>query len=238
MTIEQICETLIPLASERTKKRYMSQGAQEPLFGMTIKALKPLAKKLMTLKNCQAISYDLYATGNYDLMYLAGMIVNPHEMSKDKFEEWIDQATFYMESDYIVAVCLSETDFAEALADTWIASAHDLKRSAGYSTYGWLLASQKDTRFDHEKLSLMLDQVSNEIHTAPNRTRYAMNQFVYNVGVSYLPLHEKALAVAKDIGQVTVFDVKGKAQTYHVKDSIEQEKARGRLGFKRKYVRC
>jgi len=54
----------------------------------------------------------------------------------------------------------------------------------------------------------MLDVINTNIETSGNRTRYAMYYFVVNVGVSYLPLHKKALELAN------------------------------RIGFKRKYVRC
>ena len=100
MTIEEIIKEVEPLGSAKTKKRYMSQGAVEPLYGMTIKALKPIAKKLMALENCQQIAYDLFDTGNYDLMYLAGMIVKSEEMSETKYNEWMDKSYFYMLGDY------------------------------------------------------------------------------------------------------------------------------------------
>jgi hypothetical protein len=49
----------------------MNNGAREPLFGAATGAMKPLAKQ--TGKN-QALAEELYATGNYDAMYFAGMI--------------------------------------------------------------------------------------------------------------------------------------------------------------------
>ena len=43
----------------------------------------------------------------------------------------------------------------------------------------------------------MLEMVKNTIHDSPERTKSAMNNFLYTVGISYLPLHEKAVETAK-----------------------------------------
>jgi len=35
-----------------------------------------------------------YATGNYDAMYLAGMIAEPKKMTEEDFNRWIEGAYF------------------------------------------------------------------------------------------------------------------------------------------------
>lgn len=57
------------MGSERKKKSYLQPGAHEPLFGVATGAMKPIAKKV---KRNQAIAEELYATVNYDAMYLDG----------------------------------------------------------------------------------------------------------------------------------------------------------------------
>src|SRR5690606_27374795 len=142
---------------------------------------------------------ELYQTGNYDAMYFAGIIADPKAMTQKDFDRWMDGAYFYMLSDYVVAVTLSETDIAQQVADKWIASGEELKMSAGWSCYCWLLGNRKDSEFSESKLADMLETVESTIHAAPERTKYAMNNFIYTVGVSYLPLHEKAVATAQAV---------------------------------------
>lgn len=79
-----------------------------------------------------------------------------------------------MISDYVVAVSLAEADFAQALADKWIASGEDLRMPAGWSCYCWLLGNRPDTEFDLAKLSAMLDNLKNKIHDSPDRTKVSM----------------------------------------------------------------
>ena len=235
MDVQAVLQELESLGTERTKRVYMQQGAHEPLFGVATGAMKPLAKKI---KINQALADQLYATGNYDAMYFAGMIADPKAMTEEDFDRWMEGAYFYMISDFIVAVTLAETDFAQAVSDRWIATGQELFVSAGYSCYCWLLGNRRDEEFDREKVDMMLETVEKTIHSSPGRAKYAMNNFVSTVGVSYVPLHEKAMAVAKAIGTVEVFRGKAKCRAPVAADEIQKAVDKGRLGFKRKNVRC
>jgi hypothetical protein len=235
MNLEMVMQELEVLGKERTKKIYMSNGAHEPLFGVATGAMKPIAKKI---KKNQPLADELYATGNYDAMYFAGIIADPKAMTETDFERWIDGAYFYMLSDFVVAVTLSETDIAQEVADKWILSGDELRMSAGWNCYCWLLGNRKDSEFSESKISKMLDQVKNTIHDAPERAKYAMNQFIYTVGISYVPLHDKAVETAKAVGPVEVYRDKKKGSLLLASEKIQKEVDNGRLGFKRKYVRC
>lgn len=235
MELKEIMDELKSLGKERTKKIYMSNGAKEPVFGVPISAMKPISKKI---KYNQPLAEQLYATGNYDAMYLAGMIAEPKKMVEEDFNRWIEGAYFYMISDFIVAVTLAETDIAFSVADGWIDSGKELTMSAGWSCYEWLLGTRKDSEFDKDKLLAMLYRVRDTIHNQPSHTIYAMNNFIMAVGISYLPLHEEAKKIAQEVGKVEVFMGKKLYQTNVAIEYIENEVDKGRLGFKRKHVRC
>ncbi|KUF37346.1 MULTISPECIES: DNA alkylation repair protein [unclassified Lysinibacillus] len=235
MNAEMVMQELEALGKERTKKMYLSNGAQEPLFGVATGAMKPIAKKI---KINQALAEELYATGNYDAMYFAGVIADPKAMTVEDFDRWMDAAYFYMLSDYVVAVTLAEAPIAQEVADAWIASGEELRMSAGWSCYCWLLGNRKDSEFSMSKLADMLEVVKNTIHDAPARTKSAMNNFLYTVAISYVPLHEQAIETAQAIGPVEMKRDNKKNTTLNAYETIQKEVERGRLGFKRKYVRC
>ncbi len=86
MNAEMVMQELEKLGKERTKKMYMSNGAHEPVFGVATGAMKPIAKKI---KIDQALADELYATGNYDAMYFAGIIADPKTMTAADFGRWI-----------------------------------------------------------------------------------------------------------------------------------------------------
>ncbi|MDM5451862.1 MULTISPECIES: DNA alkylation repair protein [Peribacillus] len=235
MNLEMVMQELEALGKERTKKIYISNGAHEPLFGVATGAMKPIAKKI---KISQSLAEELYSTGNYDAMYFAGIIADPKAMTESDYDRWMDAAYFYMLSDFVVAVTLSESDIAQEVADKWIASGEELRMSAGWSCYCWLLGNRLDVEFSESKISNMLDIVKNTIHDSPERTKSAMNNFLYTVAISYVPLHEKAVETAKAIGILEVKRDKKKSSILNAYESIQKAVDKGRLGFKRKHVRC
>ncbi|NQX58170.1 DNA alkylation repair protein [Paenibacillus qinlingensis] len=235
MNAEVVMQELEALGKERMKKMYMTNGAHEPVFGVATGAMKPLVKQI---KINQPLAEELYATGNYDAMYFAGIIADPKAMTVGDYERWMDAAYFYMLSDYVVAVTLSEADIAQEVADTWIASGEELRMSAGWSCYCWLLGNRKDTEFEVSKISNLLELVTNTIHDAPERAKYAMNNFIYTVAVSFLPLHDKAIETARVVGPVEVTQDKTKSKFLNATNNIQKAVDRAQIGFKRKHVRC
>ncbi|MFB5760181.1 DNA alkylation repair protein [Paenibacillus medicaginis] len=235
MNLESVMQELEALGKERLKKMYLSNGAHEPLFGVATGAMKPIARKI---KTNQPLADQLYATGNYDAMYFAGIIADPKAMTGADFERWMDGAYFYMLADYVVAVTLAETDIAQEVADKWITSGEELRMSAGWSCYCWLLGSRPDVQFAESKIADLLELVEKTIHASPERTKSSMNNFMYTVGVSYLPLHDKAVETAKAVGPVEVKRDNKKSSILLASESIQKAAEKGQLGFKRKYVRC
>jgi len=235
MNLEEVMQELEALGKERTKKIYISNGAHEPLFGVATGAMKPIVKKI---KLDQHLADELYATGNYDAMYFAGIIADPNGMTESDYDRWMDAAYFYMLSDYVVAVTLSESVIAQEVADKWIASDEELRMSAGWSCYCWLLGNRKDVEFSESKLANMLGMVKNIIHESPERAKSAMNNFIYTVGTSYIPLHEKALETAQEIGIVEIKRDNKKSSFLNAYESIQKEVDKGKIGFKRRHVRC
>lgn len=150
MDLITIMQELEALGKERTKKIYISNGAREPLFGVATGAMKPMAKKI---KINQRLAEELYATGNYDAMYFAGIIADPNAMTESDYDRWMDDAYFYMLSDYVVAVTLSESGMAQDVADKWIESGDELRMSAGWSCYCWLIGNRNDDEFSKSKIA-------------------------------------------------------------------------------------
>ncbi|WP_308639961.1 DNA alkylation repair protein [Paenibacillus silvisoli] len=232
MNAETVMQELEALGKDRTKKYYVSNGAQEPLFGVATGAMKPIVKKI---KINQALADELYATGNYDAMYFAGVIADPNGMTAADYDRWMETAYFWMISDFVVAVTLAEANIAQEVSDTWIASGDELKMSAGWSCYCWLLGSRPDREFSESKLAGLLEQVKQTIHTAPERTKYSMNNFIFTVATSFSPLHELAVETAKAVGPV---EVQGGKKHINAMVNIQKAIDKGQLGFKRKHVRC
>jgi hypothetical protein len=65
-----------------------------------------------------------------------------------------------------------------------------------------------------------------------------MNNFIYTVGVSYVPLHAKAVETARAVALVEIGRGKTTKKLALATETIQKALDRGQLGFKRKHVRC
>ena len=84
VTAEEIVEELKTLGSDTIKKVLLNHGVQEPFFGVKIEDLKKIQKRI---KKDYQLALDLYDTGIYDAMYLAGLIADDAKMTKKDLQQ-------------------------------------------------------------------------------------------------------------------------------------------------------
>src|SRR5271170_8485006 len=89
MTAKEIVEELRTLGSENIKKVLRNHGVQEPFFGVKIGDMKKIQKRI---KKDYKLALDLYGTGNYDAMYLAGLVADDARMTKKDLNGWVKKA--------------------------------------------------------------------------------------------------------------------------------------------------
>lgn len=238
MTTPEILDQLKAYGNENTKKIYLKHGAREPFYGVKVQDLKKIVRKLKKVENKHELSLELYATGNSDAMYLAGLIADENKISKTTLHQWAAEAYWYMLSEYTVAWVAAETPFGFELGLEWIASSEEGIAAAGWATLASYAALKPDAELDIEAYSALLDRVAAEVHGAQNRVSYVMNGFVIAVGTYIESLTEKATAVATQIGKVTV-NMGGTACKVPLAATyIQKVIDKGRVGKKRKTARC
>jgi 3-methyladenine DNA glycosylase AlkD len=235
MTLKEVMAELERLGSEQTRKTYRNHGADGAVFGVKVGDLKVVAKKI---KGDQALALELYRTGNLDAMYLAGLVADGRQMSRKELNAWAKASSWTMIAEYTVPWVTAESPFARELALEWIDSPKELVASAGWNTYAGLLALKPDAELDLDEIEGLLDRIAKEIHTAANRVRYCMNSFVIVAGTAVKPLLAKARATAEHIGKVEVDMGKTACKVPPALDAIAKIEAMGRLGVKRKTIRC
>jgi len=235
MTKDEVLLELKKYGSEQTKNTFIKHGAKEPLFGVKVQDLKKILKKE---KRNHELSLELYATGNSDAMYLAGLMADEGQITKQQLEDWVDKAYWSYLSEYTVPWIAAETDHGLELGLKWIRSEKETIASAGWGTLSYYAGVNIDEDLDIETYVELLDTVAREIHGAPNRVRYTMNGFVIAVGTYIKELTEKSKEIAKKIGKISV-DMNGTAcKVPLANDYIEKAIKMGRIGKKRKTARC
>lgn len=234
-TVAQIMSELKEKGSAQTRKTYGNHGAPSEMFGVKVGDMKQIAKKI---KGDQELALQLFETGNIDAMYLAGIVADGSKMTKKQLDTWAKAASWYMISEYSVPGVAHENEHARELAIKWIKSRNPSVATAGWSTYGGILATRPDAEIDQQEVRELLSQIESEIASAENRVRYAMNGFVIAVGSYVKPLLKQAQATAKKIGKVEV-DMGGTAcKVPLATEYIATIEKMGRVGKKRKTVKC
>lgn len=235
MTVDEVLAELESLGSEQTKKVLSRHGAREPFFGVKVGDLKTLVKRI---KVDHELALDLYATGNSDAMYLAGLIADDARMTKRDLKKWAREAYWYMIAEYTVPWVAAGSRHGFALARGWVEAKKEPVAACGWCTWSSLLATRQNEEFDLDEVRALLERVSDSVHDAPNRVRYTMNGFVTSVG-GYVPdLTDEALAVADAVGKVDV-DMGGTScKVPDARTTIEKMQQRGIIGRKRKTAKC
>ena len=235
MTAKDVLAQLKALGTEQTKKTHTRHGAKEPFFGVKVGDLKVLQKKI---KKDHALALELYASGNSDAMYFAGMIADPAAMTKADLQKWVKGAYWYMLSGFTVPWAASESRFGRELALAWMDSDAEQVANAGWCTYSSLVAIKPDAELDFAEIEKLLGRVKAEIGSAPNRVRYSMGGFVIAVGAFVAPLLAKAKATAQALGKIDVDMGDTACQVPDATAYIAKIEAMGRVGKKRKRAGC
>ena len=235
MTKDQVMSELKKKGSESIRKIFLNHGASEPMYGVKIADLKVIQKQV---KKDHGLAMDLFATGNYDAMYLAGLIADESKMSKKDIQQWAENSQSSGISEYTVAWVAAESEYGWELGMKWIDSPKEKIASAGWNTLSGVIAMKPDSELDIAAVKKLLQRIIKEIHSAPNRVRYTMNGFVIGVGSYIKELTKEAVETSKKIGDVYV-DMEGTAcKVPAAADYIKKIEAKGYIGKKKKTVKC
>lgn len=236
-TVRSVLAELKKASDPQTKKTLIRHGTPpDKLYGVKVGNMKPIAKKL---KGEQQLALDLFDTDNRDAMYLAGLVVDGSRMTRTQLNAWIRQARGHAAiPENIVVWVASEHPDAIAIASKWMKAKDPTTAAAGWALYSGCLAIYDDNALDFDEIQALMDHVVANVHTAPNRARYQMNNFVICVGCYVSPLLKQAKAAAKKIGVVEVDMGDTACQTPLATDYIAKVEKMGRVGKKRKTLRC
>lgn len=235
MNAQDILGELRPLGRDSYKRVLLKHGVQEPCFGVKISDLQAFVKRH---RKDHRLALELYATGNYDAMYLAGLIADDTQMTKEDLRGWVAQA-------YCRGLCGATVAWVAAgglhgwdLGREWIDAEAPLTAVTGWATLASLVSVRADDQLDLPELRRLLQRVGKSIHVAPDPVRYQMNSFVIAVGSYVAPLTDAAIQTAEAIGPVTADLGETACEVPAAADYIRRVQQRGTIGKKRKTAKC
>ncbi|PYP83197.1 MAG: DNA alkylation repair protein [Blastocatellia bacterium AA13] len=233
-TAKAILKEIEPLGKEGYKKVLFNHGVTGPCFGVKIEELKKIQKRI---KKDYQLALDLYDTGVYDAMYLAGLIADDAKMTKSDLRGWLKKACPPLATSTVAWVA-AESRYGWDLALEWIESNKEISAAAGWATLSSLVSIKADSDLDLGRLKQLLERLPATIHEAPNKARAQMNGFIIAVGSYVSSLTNLAAQVGKEIGPVTVDVGNTSCRVPFAPDYIRKAEQRGIIGKKRKTAKC
>lgn len=234
MTARAILEELEPLGSASYRKILLNHGVREPCFGVKIADLKKIQKRI---KKDYRLALELFDTGVYDAMYLAGLIADDAQMTKRDLQGWMVKARGPV-ADFTVPWVAAGSPHGWELALDWIESAEERIAAAGWATLSSLVSVKADAELDMAELKRLLQRVEKTIHQSPNNVRSQMNSFVIATACFVAPLTDFASAVAQKVGKVSVDMGNTACEVPFAPNYIAKVAARGTIGKKRRSAKC
>lgn len=235
MTAQQILDEIRPLGSDSYKRVIFNHGVKEPCFGVKISDLQKIVKRI---KRDYQLALDLYDTGVYDAMYLAGLIADDAKMTRENLQHWVNQAYCQGLAGSTVAWVAAGSPYGWGVGLEWIDAPAPLTAVAGWATLGSLVSITADSHLDLPALEGLLPRVQATIHQAPDLVRYQMNSFVIALGCYVRPLTAIAIHTAQQTGPVMADLGNNACQVPFAPDYIAKVEQRGTLGKKRKTAKC
>lgn len=234
MTAAEILAMLTKMGNEGTARVLRNHGAHDPCLGVRIGDLKPLQKRI---KRNHALSLELYNSGVYDAMYLAGLIAEPECMTKKDLTRWIKTASKPIAA-YVVAPIAAGSPAGWKQALAWIRSQKEIENIAGWATLSAIASIRPDVELDLDEYQRLLDEVERTIQSAKDAVRYQMNSFVISTGCYISSLTESATKSGHRIGVLKVDTGNTGCEVPFAPDYIQRVRDRGRIGKKRKSAMC
>lgn len=236
VTAKSVLAELPRLGKASYKKVMLAHGAREPLHGVAISELKKIQKRAGGTNH--ALALELFDSGVYDAMYLAGLLADDAQMSRRDLQRWVSAANCYPLAEYTVPWVAAGGPQGWEIGLEWIESDKERVASAGWCTLSGVIAMRPDAELDLKTVKKLLGRVEKGIHKAPNRVRHAMNSFVIAVGCYVKELSAEAVATGKRMGVVVVVMEGTSCKVPSAVEYIAKVKARGAVGKKRKMVKC
>lgn len=235
MTAKEILDEIRPLGTDAYKKIIFKHGVAEPCYGVKIGDLQKIVKRI---KKDYQLALDLFDTGVYDAMYLAGLIADDAKMTKKDLKHWVTKAYCRPLCGWTVGWVAAGSPFGWELGIEWIDSKKQLTAVAGWATLASLVSIREDSELDLAALKKLIQRVEKTIHEEPDFVRYHMNAFLISVGSYVQSLTDAAIKAGNKIGPVTADLGDNDCKVPFAPDYIEKVRNRGSIGKKRKSAKC
>lgn len=217
---QDILQELESLGTEQNRKIYRRYGITEAMYGVSYASLKALTKRI---KTNHPLTLTLWASGNHDARVLATMIADPAQMTSDLADTWAMDLGNSVIADAF-SVLVSKSPIALRKAEEWVEVEDEWRGAVGWQLMAHIAMQNKELPGSY--FDKYIHMIESSIHSRKNRVRYAMNGALIAIGMRSYELQQRALEVARAIGQVYVDHGETSCKTPDAAQSILKANAR------------
>ncbi len=202
MNTKQTLRELEIMGTAQNRKIYRRHYATGKLFGVSYANLGKLKKKIGI---DHALARGLWESGVHDARVLATMVGDPAALSIQEANTWVKD----LDNDILasaLAGLVGGSPHARGRAKLWTRSKNESVSSTGWTILVHLTrpSAGREETLQESELASYLELIEAGIDSAPNQTRYSMNNALISIGCLGGVLQRKAVAAAKRIGKVEV----------------------------------
>lgn len=193
MTLPETLSELEALGTEKMRAFNTKNGAGPNQYGLKMGDIRNVAKKI---KSDHALALELWKTGNVDARFLATLVVNPKQLSKDELTEMVRSERYTHVADWLYSYVIKDYPDTEPLRLAWMESNDAMCARAGWSLTSGCVARNPDVL----DLTAILTRIEAEMPHAAPEVQWTMNSTLANIGIRFPEHRERALAIGERLG--------------------------------------
>ncbi len=197
-------------------------------FGIGLTKLRKMAKQIG--KNPK-LAAELWKSSVYDAKIIALLIDDPKVMTMDQVEKQVDQLVGgYLA--HVFCSCgapLTKTPFVKEVADNWMNSKEDIRRSCGFELLHGISKLSNKKAPDDSYFAECIKHIKKSFKDESTSTQLAMGYALIGIGGRSKKLNTAALKVAQKISPID-FDPTGKCKPFDVVKHLTSDHIKKKLG--------
>lgn len=233
--IQDIMEELASLGKESTRNIYINHGCTADQYGVSVADQKNILKRY---KKRHDVALKLFETKNADAQYLAGLMAEPKSFSKEDLKTWVELSSWQMIHEYALAWNIAESAFGEELSLELISDESPKNRQIGWASLASYTMLEKRPELEESLYLQLIAKIEQELQGEENRVKYCMNNFLLALGGSEASFTLTCKNAAEKIGKVEVFMGKTSCRVPEVVPYLEKMEGMGRIGKRKRTVKC
>ena len=200
MTLKEILTQLEALSDKNVLAHNIKYGAGNNQFGVKLGDIRTLAKKI---KINHQLALELWETENVDARFLATLIIDPKNLSKEEINRMVRSEKFVQVADWLYANVIKFYPENESLRKEWMASKDVMSARAG-----WNLTSGRVARKpDGLDLPGLLDRIESEMAGAAPEIQWTMNSTLAQIGINFPEYRDRCIEIGEKLGIYRDFPV-------------------------------